>query len=122
MTDAAAAPALDSETPLNPYSLLEAVNRAARSASFAWLTLLALTAYLALVLAGIGHRDLLLEVDVTLPILQAKVGLTRFFVWAPILFVLLHLAVIGQMALVARAQHGPQERSLGSQQEDANEG
>ena len=102
MTDAAAAPALDSETPLNPYSLLEAVNRAAKSASFAWLTLLALMAYLSLVLAGIGHRDLLLEVDVTLPILQAKVGLTRFFVWAPILFVLLHLAVIGQMALVAR--------------------
>jgi uncharacterized protein YjbI with pentapeptide repeats len=102
MTDAAAAPALDSETPLNPYSLLEAVNRAARSANFAWLALLGLMAYLSLVLAGIGHRDLLLDADVTLPILQAKVGLTRFFIWAPILFVPLHLAVIGQMALVAR--------------------
>src|SRR5262245_4310418 len=102
MTNAAAAPALDSETPLNPYSLLEAVNRAARSASLAWLALLGLMAYLSLVLAGIGHRDLLLDVDITLPILQAKVGLTRFFIWAPILFVLLHLAVIGQMALVAR--------------------
>jgi uncharacterized protein YjbI with pentapeptide repeats len=102
MTDAAAAPALDSETPLNPYSLLEAVNRAARSASFAWLALLGLMAYLSLVLAGIGHPDLLLDADVILPILQAKVGLTRFFIWAPILFVLLHLAIIGQMALVAR--------------------
>jgi uncharacterized protein YjbI with pentapeptide repeats len=102
MTDAAAAPALDSETPLNPYSLLKAVNRAARSASLAWLALLGLMAYVLLVLAGIGHRDLLLDADITLPILQAKVSLTRFFIWAPILFVLLHLAVIGQLALVAR--------------------
>jgi uncharacterized protein YjbI with pentapeptide repeats len=102
MTDAAAAPALDSETPLNPYSLLEAVHRAARSASLAWLGLLGLMAYILLVLAGIGHRDLLLDADITLPILQAKVTLTRFFIWAPILFVLLHLAVIGQLALVAR--------------------
>src|SRR5262245_31423634 len=39
MTEAAA-PAIDGETPVNPYSLLEAVNRASRSASVAWLLLL----------------------------------------------------------------------------------
>jgi uncharacterized protein YjbI with pentapeptide repeats len=101
MTDAAA-PAIDNETPVNPYSLLEAVNRASRSASFVWLAFLGLTAYLAIVVAGISHRDLLFDADVGLPILQSKIGLRLFFVLAPILFVLLHLAVIGQMALVAR--------------------
>src|SRR4029077_15355266 len=66
MTDAAA-PALDNETPVNPYSLLEAVNRASRSASLAWLLLLAVTAYLGVAVAGIGHRDLLFDADVVLP-------------------------------------------------------
>jgi uncharacterized protein YjbI with pentapeptide repeats len=103
MTDAAAAaPALESDTPVNPYSLREAVDRAGRSAGFAWLVLLGSSAYLSLVLAGISHRDLLLDQDVTLPILQAKVPLTRVFILAPVAFVLVHLAVIAQMALVAR--------------------
>ena len=102
MTDIAAAPALDGDTPVNPYSLREAVDRASRSASLAWLVLLGSTAYLLLIVAGVSHRDLLLDADVTLPIVQAKVPLTRFFILAPILFVLVHLAVIGQMALLAR--------------------
>ena len=101
MTDPAA-PAFVSETPVNPYSLLEAVNRASRSASLAWLALLGVMAYLSVAVAGISHRDLLLDTDVVLPILQTKIGLKPFFVVAPLLFVLLHLAVIGQMALVAR--------------------
>ena len=101
MTDPAA-PAIVSETPVNPYSLLEAVNRASRSASLAWLALLAVMAYLSVAVAGITHRDLLLDTDVVLPILQTKIGLKPFFVVAPLLFVLLHLAVIGQMALVVQ--------------------
>src|SRR5262245_48936933 len=101
MTDAAA-PAIDNETPVNPYSLLEAVNRASRSASLVWLAFLGLMAYLAVTIAGISHRDLLFDADVALPLVQSKVGLKPFFVLAPILFVFLHLAVIGQMALVAR--------------------
>src|SRR5262245_53640512 len=102
MTDTAAAPALDGDTPVNPYSLREAVDRASWSASLAWLVLLGSTAYLMLVLAGVSHRDLLLDADLTLPIVQAKVPLTRFFILAPILFVFVHLVVIGQMALLAR--------------------
>jgi uncharacterized protein YjbI with pentapeptide repeats len=101
MTDAAA-PAIDNQTPTNPYSLLEAVNRASRSASLAWLALLAVLAYVTATVAGISHRDLLLDGDVVLPLLQSKIGLTRFFMLAPLLLVALHLAVIGQMALVAR--------------------
>jgi uncharacterized protein YjbI with pentapeptide repeats len=101
MTDPAA-PAIVSETPVNPYSLLEAVNRASRSASLAWLALLAVMAYLSVAVAGISHRDLLLDTDVVLPILQTKIGLKPFLVLAPLLFVLLHLTVIARMALVAR--------------------
>ena len=101
MTDPAA-PAIVSETPVNPYSLLEAVNRASRSGNLAWLALIGVMAYLSVAVAGITHRDLLLDTDVVLPILQTKIGLKPFFVVAPLLFVLLHLVVIGQMALVAR--------------------
>ena len=101
MTDAAA-PAIDNETPVNPYSLLVAVNRASRTARIAWLALLVLMAYLAVAVAGISHRDLLFDAEVALPIFQSKIGLKHFFVLAPLLFVFLHLGVIAQMALVAR--------------------
>ena len=94
--------ALDAETPLNPYSVLAAVNSSSRSASRAWLAFLGLLAYLLLVLAGITHRDLLLNTDVVLPVLQVKVGLTRFFLWAPVVVMVLHAALLGQLALLAR--------------------
>ena len=95
-------PALDSEAPVNPYSLLEAVNRASRSTGRAWLAFLALASYLALVLAGITHTHLLLNADVRLPILQLDVGLTRFFVWAPLVLLAAHIALLGQTVLLAR--------------------
>ena len=57
--------ALDVETPVNPYSLLEAVNRSSRAAGLAWLAFLALLAYVAVTLGGITHRDLLLNSAVT---------------------------------------------------------
>lgn len=95
-------PALGSEAPVNPYSLLEAVNRASRSAGWAWVGFLAVASYLALVLAGITHSHLLLNADVRLPLLQLDIGLTRFF--AGVAFVLLaaHVALLGQLALLAR--------------------
>ena len=37
--------ALDAETPVNPYSLLEAVNTSSKTANTAWLIFLALMAY-----------------------------------------------------------------------------
>ena len=41
--------------------------------------------YLLITIAGIGHKDLLLNSDIALPILQVKIELTRFFLFAPIL-------------------------------------
>ena len=93
---------IDTETPVNPYSLLEAVNRSSGSANAAWLIYLALMSYLLITIAGIGHKDLLLNSDIVLPILQVKIELTRFFLFAPILLVLIHVGLISQLVLLAR--------------------
>jgi uncharacterized protein YjbI with pentapeptide repeats len=93
---------IDTETPVNPYSLLEAVNRSSGGAHAAWLIYLALMSYLLLTIAGIGHKDLLLNSDITLPILQVKIELTRFFLFAPLLLVLIHAGLVSQLVLLAR--------------------
>ena len=93
---------IDTETPVNPYSLLEAVNRSSGGASAAWLIYLALMSYLLITIAGIGHKDLLLNSDIVLPVLQVKIELTRFFLFAPILLVLIHVGLISQLVLLAR--------------------
>ncbi len=93
---------LDAETPVNPYSLLEAVNRSSNSANAAWLIYIGLMSYLLITVAGITHKDLLLNADIPLPILQVKIELTRFFLFAPILLVLIHVGVICQLVLLAR--------------------
>ena len=82
---------LDAETPVNPYSLLEAVNRSSDSANAAWLIYIGLMSYLLITVAGVSHKDLLLNADIALPILQVKIELTRFFLFAPILLVLMHV-------------------------------
>lgn len=92
----------DSETPVNPYSLLEAVNASSETAHRAWLIFLALMIYLMVAVAGVTHRDLLLETPVSLPIMQVQIQLTQFFQFAPIILLLLHLGVISQLVLLAR--------------------
>jgi uncharacterized protein YjbI with pentapeptide repeats len=93
---------LDTETPVNPYSLLESVNRSSASARWVWLIFLVLMGYLLITVAGVGHKDLLLNSDMALPMLQVKIALMRFFLFAPILLVLIHMGVIGQVVLLAR--------------------
>jgi len=93
---------IEAETPVNPYTLLEAVNRSSNSANAAWLIYIGLMSYLLITLAGVTHKDLLLNADITLPVLQVKIDLTRFFLFAPIVLVLLHAGVVGQLVLLAR--------------------
>src|SRR4029453_3563815 len=93
---------IDTETPVNPYSLLEAVNRSSDGASAAWLIYLGLMSYLLITGAGVGHKDLLLNSDIVLPILQVKIELTRFFLFAPILLLLIHVGLVSQLVLLAR--------------------
>lgn len=93
---------VESETPVNPYSLLEAVNSSSENANRAWLIFLALMAYLMVAVAGVSHRDLLLETPVKLPGADVPIQLTQFFEFAPVILVLLHLGVFSQLALLAR--------------------
>lgn len=90
------------ETPVNPYSLLEAVNRSSDTAHTGWLIFLAIMAYFTIAVAGVTHKDLLLETPVALPILQVNIQLAQFFQFAPIILVLLHLGLLSQLVLLAR--------------------
>jgi uncharacterized protein YjbI with pentapeptide repeats len=101
MTDLARG-APEGETPVNPYSLLEAVNDSSDTAHTAWLIFIAVMAYLMIAVAGVTHRDLLLETPVSLPILQVNIQLAQFFQFAPVVLVLLHLGIVSQLALLAR--------------------
>ncbi|MEO1609932.1 MAG: pentapeptide repeat-containing protein [Pseudomonadota bacterium] len=92
----------DGETPVNPYSLLEAVNRSSDTVHMAWLVFLAIMAYLMIAVAGVSHQDLLLERDVQLPILGVPIPLVQFFQFAPIFLMLFHLGLLAQLVLLAR--------------------
>jgi len=92
----------ETETPVNPYSLLEAVNNSSDTAHTAWLIFIAIMAYLTVAVAGVTHKDLLLETPVSLPILQVSIQLAQFFQFAPVLLVLFHLGVVSQLVLLAR--------------------
>ncbi|MEO0671989.1 MAG: pentapeptide repeat-containing protein [Pseudomonadota bacterium] len=92
----------DVETPVNPYSLLEAVNRSSDMAHMGWLIFLGVMAYLLIAVAGVSHKDLLLEEPVQLPIFGIDVPLIQFFQFAPILLVLFHLGITSQLVLLAR--------------------
>lgn len=98
--DAVLAP--EAESPVNPYSLLEAVNDASDTVNTAWLLFLGVMSYLLITAAGVTHKDLLLNNDIPLPILQVKIDLARFFFFAPIILVLFHAGVVAQMVLLAR--------------------
>ena len=92
----------ESETPVNPYSLLEAVNSSSDTANTGWLIFLAIMTYLMIAVAGVTHEALLLDTPVQLPILQVNIQLKQFFQFAPIVLVLFHLGILAQLVLLAR--------------------
>lgn len=92
----------EGETPVNPYSLLEAVNTSSQTAHTAWLIFLAVMAYLTVAVAGVTHKALLLETAVSLPVLQVDIQLRQFFQFAPVVLVLMHVGLVSQLALLAR--------------------
>jgi uncharacterized protein YjbI with pentapeptide repeats len=92
----------EAETPVNPYSLLEAVNSSSETAHTGWLIFLAIMTYIMIAVAGVTHQDLLLGTPVELPILQVKIQLKQFFQFAPVVLVLFHLGVLAHLVLVSR--------------------
>lgn len=96
-------PARDTgEVPVNPYSLLEAVNDASEIAHTGWLIFLAVTAYVTVAVAGVSHADLLMNSAVELPVLQVKIELTRFFLFVPIVVAFMHFGLLMQHVMLAR--------------------
>ncbi|PPD01834.1 MAG: hypothetical protein CTY31_03635 [Hyphomicrobium sp.] len=93
---------MERESLVNPYSLLEAVNSASATVNTAWLIFIAIMAYVLIAVAGVTHKDLLLETPVALPIMQVSIPLRQFFTFIPIVLVLFHLGVVAQLVLLAR--------------------
>lgn len=94
--------ALTADAPVNPYSLLQAVNDNSEIAHTGWLIFLAVVAYFCIAVAGVTHTDLLLNSAVALPIMQVSIDLTRFFLFAPVLVVFLHFGILMQLTVLAR--------------------
>lgn len=101
MSDLSSASA-DGETPVNPYSLLEAVNRSSDTAHVAWLIFLGIMTYLMIAVAGVTHTNLLLETPVSLPVFGVDIPIAQFFQFAPVILVLFHLGLVSQLVLLAR--------------------
>lgn len=82
--------------------LVQEVNATSTVTRAGWLFFLALLAYFFLALAGIDHRHLLLDAPVTLPVLGVQVSLTRFFLFGPLVPLLVHIGVLIQHVHLAR--------------------
>lgn len=86
------------------------VNISSGSARNAWLFFMALLAYFVIALAGITHRDLLLNIPVKLPLLNVEIGLRAFFLFGPLILVLIHFGLMLQHAMLARKIHELHDR------------
>lgn len=82
--------------------LLQDVNVASSSARSAWILLIALEAYFFIALAGISHRDLLLNTPVAQPILQVSIPLRSFILFGPLVLIVMHAGVLLQHIILAR--------------------
>src|SRR5262245_11807053 len=78
------------------------VNHASSSARNAWIFFMALIAYFFIALAGITHRDLLLSTPVKLPLLEVDIGLRAFYLFGPLILLLIHFGILLQHAMLAR--------------------
>jgi Pentapeptide repeats (8 copies) len=56
-------------------------------------------------LAGVTHKDLLLNNPVELPFVRITIELDRFFIFAPIVFLIVHFAFLLQHAILSRTTY-----------------
>ena len=81
---------------------LDEANRASDPAWSAWLAFLVLLTYVAVTLASVSHKNLLLNSPVRLPIINADIPLVGFFQYAPALLLLVYLSLLVQHVILAR--------------------
>ena len=82
--------------------LLADANVASAAARNAWLFFLALMAYFLIAMAGVSHKDLLLETAIEVPLLQVKIPQRSFFLFGPLILVLVHFGLLLQHVMLAR--------------------
>ena len=82
--------------------LLQDANAASASVRGTWILLIALEAYFFIALAGISHRDLLLNTPVAQPILQVSIPLRSFILFGPLVLIVMHAGVLQQHIILAR--------------------
>ena len=79
---------------------IDAVNASSSTARNSWVFFLGLMAYLAVVTAGVTHKDLLLDNQIKLTAL-GELSLSRFFAYAPIAFLVIYVGLLLQRASLA---------------------
>jgi Pentapeptide repeats (8 copies) len=82
--------------------LLADTNVTSGAARNAWLFFLALLTYFLIALAGVSHKDLLLESAIELPLLQVKIPQRSFFLFGPLILMLVHFGLLLQHVMLAR--------------------
>lgn len=85
--------------------LLATANISGSAARNAWLAFNGVVAYLLVTIASTTQIDLLLNGDVTLPILNIGMPVTSFYGFAPVLLLVLHTGLLVQHAIVAGNIH-----------------
>ena len=78
------------------------VNDASKTARNSWLAFVGLSAYLLITIASVSHEDLLINNDINLPIISVKLPIDNFFIWAPIIFLLIHASLLVQHTMLSR--------------------
>jgi uncharacterized protein YjbI with pentapeptide repeats len=66
-----------------------------------WLSYVFVLLYLAIAAGGVTHRDLLLVNPVKLPFLNVELSLNDFFVWGPVLLLIVHAYVLLHLVRLA---------------------
>jgi len=82
--------------------LLASVNDASKTVAGLHLAFIAFYAYVAVIVWGTTHEELLRVTPVKLPILQTELSIVGFYAWVPWLLVLLHINLLMQLYLLSR--------------------
>ena len=81
--------------------LLKSINDASSSASSGWILFISVMAYFFIAIAGVSHKDFLLNSAVDQPFLGVQIDLHLFFLFAPLVLLFVHFGVLIQHETLA---------------------
>lgn len=88
-----------------PDDLIGAANNASSQAGKLWITFILLETYLFVTVGGTTHLNLFLETATRLPLLDIDLPLKKFYRYAPLLLILLHLYLLVNTYFLSRTLH-----------------